>query len=380
MPISKTGQTFGASHGFFKRDGLDSYGLAKVTERDLRDLDSMALVCALPAEQEKAKPIGNGLRFWKELARTGTYVANGIEFELSPELFDHWTRTFATMVEAGHSVPMPLEHTTDPEKNRGRVLELEVKPNERGGKSLFGMVEFADEESARLANTAQVSVFSPPEWIDGQGTRFERPLRHVALTDYPVIPGLAPFSIVASLVNGEPLMPKLMELLKELKIEVAEDAAEDVMVAALKTKIDELMKNQKEPEKKPEGEGDAPASPPENTEASSTPAPTPVVSASMVKMLGENRRMKLQGLVDAGKISPAVRDDLLTQHASDGALTISLSMTGDQTDGFDTLVETLGKNPAVISMSERSGPQTRLSPDENPLLANAKKRRDAAQG
>jgi hypothetical protein len=67
----------------------------------------------------------------------------------------------------------------------------------------------------------------------------------------------------------------------------------------------------------------------------------------------------------------------VTQHCSDERLTISLSSAAD--DGFDLLIATLEKNPAAISFSEKTGPQTTLDPKENPLIADAERRAKAAE-
>lgn len=357
--------------GQLRRAKLSDWATAKSVERNLRALNKKPLICAI------ANGVGysrGGLLYEKELARTGAYSANGVEFDITLDLLKHWMDTFLAMAEAGHSVPVPLGHTTDPEKNRGKVIELTLRGNDFGGESLFGLIEFANAEAAKLADTSQVSVFSPPQFIDGKGRIFERPIQHVALTDYPVIPGMAPFSIVASLITGGDSMT-LSELFAKHKITVEDDADDAKMIDVLDAFIAELLKK---PESKPE---DKPVEKPVDVSAEGKPTgdvgTPPVIAASLRGILSDNRHMKLDALVREGRISKAVRDDLVEQHCSQDRLDIALSQGTD--DGFDALVTTLKKNPVSLALTEKTGPQTTLDPKDNPLLADAEARQKAAQ-
>jgi hypothetical protein len=373
-------QKFVASVGWFTLRDLPSYAEAKDAETAFRYLDTTPVVCELttaPGVQQ-----GDGLQYRKELARSGTYTTQGRTFEITPALLGHWVKTFAEMQAAGHTVPVPVEHTTNPEANRGQVLSVEIENNDTGGVSLFGIIEFRDEDAARLAKTAQVSVFSPAKWEDGKGREFSRPLRHVAITDYPVIPGLAPFAIVASLTFGEHIMG-LRELLAKHKITVADDATDEQMMTALDAALAKAAKPA-DPPKPPTSAADPPTPPAKTAEeleeerrkkeAEAAPAP---VSASLVKILGENRTTKLDALVHSGRISPAVRDKFAAQYCNGDALTLSLSTEAE--DGFDSLVETLKLNPVALSLGEKTGAQVSTKAEENPLIADAERRAEESK-
>jgi len=354
MPILVSHNTFRSQAGFFVRSGLATYGAARRALADLERLNRSDVVCGLHSAPAELK---DGLSYWKELARTGAFIAHGKTFEITEHMLSHWVQEYDRMIQAGHSVPVPVEHTTDPEKNRGTISHLEVRPNGRDGASLWGVVTFADADAAKLAKTAQVSVFSPAEFIDGEGRKFVRPLRHVALTDYPVIPGLEPFSIVASLVGDTKMPITLPELVAKHEIEVAEDATPEDMLDAIDELITSLKKLEPEPEPEPKSE--------------SEPEPEPV-AASMLGILRKSRVHDINDLVSQGRISPVVARELQKQYCNDNALALSLT-AGNEDDSFDRLMSTLAKQPATISMSETTGPQV-LDPKNNPLLADACRR------
>ena len=322
----------------------------------------------------------DGLTFEKELIYEGEFQqANGRGFGVDEVTLRHWASTFADMSQNGVSVPLPVGHTENPESNRGTVQGMHVRRNEDGKAALFATVRFRDEKAAELAKTTQVSIFSPPEFVDGKGNRYVRPIRHVALTDYPVIPALQGFeSIAASFVSDERKgnMP-LLDITKKLSIECdAEDKAEAAIVAAFEKVASDNTKSL-------EDKDAVIASKDEEIAAlkKRIPADPIKVVASHRSMLRDNRTMKLDRLVGE-KISPAVRDALLEIYCSDDQLNLVLS-SENADDSFDKIVDALGKNE-VVELSQQSGPQggTPLQKDKgpapNPLLADAKKRAEAA--
>lgn len=149
--------------------------------------------------------------FKKELIYPGNFVkkdeSGNVEFELPVDesLMDHWVATFDKMRENGVDVPVPVEHTTDPEKRRGTVVRMTKEFNpERGKPSLYAFIKFRDPKTAAdMSKTSQVSLFSPPSFSDGKGHEYTRPITHVALTDYPLVPGLDAFekAVAASLAR-----------------------------------------------------------------------------------------------------------------------------------------------------------------------------------
>ena len=149
------------------------------------------------------------LMMWKELCRTGHYETDGNEHDIDTDFFRNMVATFDKRRKKGVEIPMPLGHTHDPEMKRGRVLFLEIRPNPKGGESLWGLVEFVDEAAKKALRNADVSIDAPEEVTDGDGETFQYALEHVALTDYPVVAGMEGFQDVRfSLVKGEELDAK----------------------------------------------------------------------------------------------------------------------------------------------------------------------------
>lgn len=120
-------------------------------------------------------------------------------FVVDEDRLRHWEQTGNEMIRNGLMVPTPLKHTDEPEKNRGRIKRFEIDTNEQGRTALFGVVEFRDEEAAKLAASTDVSIFVPDKPVyDGFGREYKQPIRHVCFTDYPVIPGLSGFEAIAA--------------------------------------------------------------------------------------------------------------------------------------------------------------------------------------
>lgn len=321
--------------------------------------------------------------FRKELIYVGDFIKkqrgtkNEIKFSVRELDLHHWKRTHADMLAEGIVIPVPTEHTEDVEKRRGTCEELEVATNSKGLPALFGYFSFRDDEAAKLAKTADVSIYVPPEYTSGKGTRYVRPITHVALTDYPVIPGLGKFEALAA--SQEVISMSLASLAEKIKLPVAdkEDAEIEAAIATrfneLVTEVENLQKQLKEKSKKPEEEL-------EEVEAS-------FVSPTMRKMAKENRQNKLDTLVSQGKITKAVSDKLAAKYCTDDALTLALSSKQENfDDGFDSTIEALKDNAPSIEFRERTKGQTIAlgnanigKSDENPLLKNAQARAEAAR-
>lgn len=79
------------------------------------------------------------------------------------------------------------------------------------------------------------------------------------------------------------------------------------------------------------------------------------VTDPVVKLVSENRELKLSNLVKAGLITPAVKDVITAKYVETKALTLSMESKVD--DGFDLLYEVLKQNKTV-SLDEQSGVQS----------------------
>ncbi len=307
---------------------------------------------ALHLTNEPASVMKDGThltRYKKELIKVGKYVKTSASFafEVTQDMLIHWKDTFKRWIENGNKVPIPPGHAAvnEPEKNQGWVLDMFVE-----GASLFGILELAKPE---LALTTDVSIFVPADFIDGHGQKYVQPITHIALCTNPVIPGLKAFQEL-SLSNGDSNM-NTKKLAKMLGL--PEDADETTIMAAVK------KANTKAPDKALSQTGSTPASGP------------------LVKLVAENRTIKLSGLLKAGLITPATLTAIEEQYTKTEPLTLSLS--GGWDDGFDFLVRILTENKAV-ALGEKSKAQllelsnTLATGEVNPIAADVDKRRSEA--
>ncbi len=185
----------------------------------------------------------------KELAYPGTFVkvddSGETQFELPVDesLLEHWVRTFDEMKRDGIPVPVPIGHTTDPEARRGTVVKMAVEPSDHparlGQPALFCYIRWRKPEYKEQFKESDVSLFMPHQFTSGVGKRYNRPIRHTAITDYPVVPSLSKFSDIAASLNDQTFelsfiacdqeskeksmaTPALQELAQEMGVECPE--------------------------------------------------------------------------------------------------------------------------------------------------------------
>jgi hypothetical protein len=349
---------FDVSHKYSPLPGTDAWTLAAAGES--------------PAERVYRKEVIYAGKF---LMQNGD--GERFESEVDDAALDHWADTHAKMLAAGIEVPLPIEHTSDPEKRRGTVVKLAKEINSRGESALFAYVKFRDAEAEKAFKHSDVSLYSPPSFTDGNGQTYYRPVRHLALTDYPVIPKLDKFHAVSLSLSGASKMPALQSLAKKLGISLeAEDND-----AAISSKILAAFKAAKKGGVKKDPKlSDPPVDPP-----APEPKPDPVkptsVSPLLLSSIKDSRQAKLDKLVAEHRITPAVRDDLVKQYLADAGITACLSDSAVN-DGFDGLIVALAKNEPVIK-GEQTGPQVlelgvrEQQGEENPLVADMERRAKA---
>lgn len=318
---------------------------------------------------------GDGLLFEKELIYVGSFAKeeDDLEFTIAEADIDHWVVVCNEMLSDGEVIPFPLGHTDDPSVNQADALQFFKRVDSQGRIGLFAKGKWRDEEAKRLGKlqSNQVSIFSPASWTSGRKKIYARPIKHIAITNDPVIGGLDPFkTIVASLSKVRKMT--IQDLAKALGIEVSADDTDETLAtkiteafAALNTKIGELAAP------------DPAATPADSTKKPEDPNPEqkPEISAGFKRLLADNRKMKIEALVNARVITPAVAEKLKSQYCSDASLQLSL---GSKSDDFDQLIEVLKSNgPVLPATGEKTGGQDNLTLSQgakNPLIANAEKR------
>lgn len=121
----------------------------------------------------------------------------------------------------------------------------------------------------------------------------------------------------------------------------------------------------------------------EGTDKGKPPTP-PLVSPAVIELARDNRTMRLDTLLEKGRIDKAAHARLVDLFVTDQALTLALSASTKDADGFDRVFETLRDNQPVI-LGEHTGQQdtitmadgTKRSSDDV-LLIDAENRARAA--
>lgn len=309
-----------------------------------------SMILQLQTLQAVSVGFGNsGLtQFRKEVIKVGKYVhpATKKVFEVTIDLLNHWVSTFNRWIGAGNQVPIPLGHSkvNNPESNAGWVTALAVEED-----SLFGIMELSDP---KLSLTTDVSLCVDGEVTDGKGNKYTNIITHIALCTDPVIAGLGKF-MKLSLSKGETDMKFLKKIAEALGIKDKEPT-EELVLSALKEKVEPMEKKQELSQE---------------------------VTDPVVKLVSENRAIKLANLVKAGLITPAIKDVITAQYVETKAL--ALSMASKQEDGFDLLYKVLAENKSTTLLDEQTGVQSlelanQSTNQPNVMKKEVDKRREAA--
>ena len=299
----------------------------------------------------------------KELIRTGSFCkpSANITFTVTPELLQHWVNTFELFLSRGIRVPVPLTHE-NLEDNHGYLRAMHIEDDR-----LVGTIELIGETGEALAQTHDVSIYCPPVWCDGLGNTYTRPILHVALTAYPVIPGLKEFEAIAASiltrVENKKMDWKEIQQALELKDELTDETAGSLILSA----INQLKAKQVDIEKELK-----------TTKAALKLSQTPVAPDPMViKLSSDNLNLRLSSLVNDGKITPFVKDKLLQAFLGQDNKTLSLSITSGSTAIYDDVILALSENDVVKLMEQTKRQEFRVTDpaasQQNVLVAEAER-------
>lgn len=296
-------------------------------------------------------------RYKKDLVRVGDYYKASTDqsFKFTAERLEQFASTFSRMKAAGVKVPVPVGHTNDPEANRGYVEDMYVD-----GDTLYATIELIGEEAIALSGRVEVSIYAVPELVDGKGNTYNNVIEHVALVTNPVIPdqdGFVPIAAshgvvrVASykLSNGASPMN---EIAKALGIET-EGMDEAAMKEAIMAKIKGMSETKdmaaEEALKKAQEEVKASRAELEALKLSRSKGET---NPQIIKLAAKNRANDLDGLVKAGKITKAVRDQLAATWIGTDNKALALSLDDENDARFDRTIKALGENDAKVMMEQ----------------------------
>lgn len=346
-------------------------------------------------------------RFKKDVIRLGQYVklSDGLVFQVTPTTLGNWVLQFHKMRQNGVKVPIPDGHKNAgiASKNMGWVDKLWAEDG-----VLWMSCRIIGDDAIRIAKRNDVSLHSPPVFVDGKGNAYTRPIGHIALCPDPVVPGLGEFiPLAASLglrLQGE---SNMLEYLQRIGALLGLDPAAMVDEVTAAKMVEEAITALVEA--KPEAE---PGAAGEVLPASTEPAGKPgsvkketltkeyagtfsnekgEVNPMLVRLMAENRQIKIDGLVKGGKINPAVAKDLAEQFIGKEGAAVSLALSqGSDGSDFNLMIAAFEKNQP-IKAGEKTGAQAgkddvTLSDASkgggekpNPLIADADRRRKEAK-
>ncbi len=311
----------------------------------------------------------------REITRWVSDDREPLKVRVKEEFIQNIVDQFSVFQAKGIRVPLYKTHKEDPDNDRGTVIGVEVKENAKGVPSLYAKVKFHNEDFRDKGLRNDVSVLCPPKFKDADGDTYEYPLRHLALTSKPVVPGLEGFEpLVLSFDTPSGLMfsdeappeekPKVnaekwAKLLALLGITPEEGSTSDDQLDLVVSAVEELTAEEEAPTEE------------EEPVALSYP---PLMVGEMVKA----RKSIVDGLVTANTITPAVAKDLTSQYCTKEAVKADLqfSTEDDSETEFDRTVS-LAKKMASDRPLASSGRRTiKLSHEDgendNPLVKAAK--------
>jgi len=322
-----------------------------------------------------AAGIGDKQRFRKPVMRVGKYASGGRIHDVTGRTLDNWVTQFGRMSDAGVRVPMPNTHEKagDPDFNRGYVDGMY-----RDGDELVMTCELIGDDALAASKRSDVSVFSVPEFSDGQGTGYPNAITHVALVTHPLVSDLGEFIPLAASLRrtGETTM-KWDGLQTALGIDaLTDETAEGLIVASVNGFKEKAEKGTTA--LKASNDALAAAKGELVTLKASLPAQADPPSPALVALAAESRGTKLGALVASQKITPACRDLLFTAFVgtaenSNAPLVAALSVADVKLPmaEFDALCAALDAN-IPVAFGEKSGAQslTTLEPDKGDSETN----------
>lgn len=313
-------------------------------------------------------------RFRKDAVKVGTYShpTDGWTEKFNTGRMDRWCSTFKKMRDAGVDVEFFADHGTPGdrvEKVRGYIEDMY-----RDGDDLMVVVEMTGDDGMKIAESCRNVSVELDEFTDAKGNDYGEAIVAVVACEKPVVPGQRPFERIAASRTGskpnrkipiltlaadppeETDMTPLLEAIGKLvgADDITEDNAIEKMLAFGTSHTEQgtevtTLKGQLADLETKAGKGKMPE-----------------VDEDAIEDMAEAREAELDGLVTAGKITPAVRTKiaaaLIGEPGKRRALGLSTKVAkhlGFTTPLAKQVIAALKENdPAVLmKLREKTGPQ-----------------------
>lgn len=294
--------------------------------------------------------------FKKDLIRVGEFIksSTGQRISVDKAQLEHWAKTAQQFIANGNSVPLTNGHdkTGDPDKNRGWMKDAFVE-----GDALYGVFDVIGDDGLKAASRSFVSIYAEPEYTDGEGNRYQYPIRHVAMTTDPVITRQGKFvPIAASQDEPEPREADYLTLATEtpamdLKALADKLGLTDLTEENAIDKIGEAFDAAKKPAEDQAAELSQAQARIVELEAQAKPIE---LSNTERVLASRNLDSDLKALVDGGHVVPAVVEKIKPLLSTPVMLSVA---DGKDAPNYAPIVEALKLNDPV-KLGEQTARQT----------------------
>ena len=357
---------------------VDSFEAASKKNLSLPDDPSLLLLGGDAFEEQGTANVMDGGTerrvYSKDIIRIGEYVhpVFGWRLNVTHDRMEKWAKTFNAMKSAGIDVEMVKDHKLTADSVMGYLLSLKVD-----GDVLMGTFEVLGQKNIELVGIVRnVSAGIDREFSSGSGTNFGEAITHVAVVQQPVAgnqQGFKPIhlsrlsnyekpSLLLDLSNPETDIMKIEQLREALGMgeELTEENAGEMLAKTLKGYRDKLAKMEAAGKSKSEPKGEKE----EDDEKKAASAIPPDLAEQMAATAAD----RLDGLVDKGKITPAVRDKLAASLIGDtgdrNLMTMSIGTSG-KTSILSSVVDALAENDPVL-LGEKTKSQSMILSRQTP--------------
>jgi len=304
-------------------------------------------------------------RFKKDMLKVGVYTHPVWEWtlDITEERLHHFVTVFKEMRANGVDVEVPLDHSRSAADNLGYVVDMFVELDKEGVLTLYGIHEIRGQEGIDIVRrNKNVSVAIERDFKDGQGNVYGEAIIHSSIVQQPVVPGQDDFEIAASrgtvrqipvftLSNtkenkmNEEMLQKVRELLG-----ASDDLTEENVLSRITEKIQSLTSKAEELQKE---NIDLKAKSESNSSTASK------IDKNLAEQMGTTAEQQLSLLVDAGKITPAVKNKLTEALiGKTGSRNIMALSIGDNNAPslLSKVIDALKEND-IVQLGERTGVQ-----------------------
>ncbi len=331
-----------------------------------------ATAAAVPASPETTNDAGKPVAsFVKDLIRVGQYqLSDGSVLDVTTDDMDHWVAEFDRMSKAGVKVPCPLDHSASADANRGYTKRLW-----RVGNVLWGELELVGRDAIDMAGRTEVSVGIVPEITDGNGEKYANVLEHVALTNYPVVPAQGGFiklsrdgktdTVPVYRLSLNAKEPRMEAICKLLGIDPTGKTPEDVekeMLAKITSMNASLTAGADEMKEKDAALATANATLARLNKGEAKPDPV------VLRVVGENRRMKIENRVASGKLTRKGADKLADAWIGKDNSNLSRTIDDENDLRFDAVMAAIDENKPLRPRGNETPAQSmsRANPSDEP--------------